>query len=119
MITSQFLKLLETGQFEIGISIDAITKEVYDKIRVNANYDEVRKNIETFINFQNRGKTYLNFNFCPLISNDKKANMAKKLKEKEAMSSRVPMPTPVIGAPPFRVLTPAQAGQYKFIILFF
>ena len=69
VITSQFLKLLETGQFEIGISIDAITKEVYDKIRVNANYDEVRKNIETFINFQNRGKTYLNFNFCPLISN--------------------------------------------------
>lgn len=52
-------------------------------------------------------------------SNDKKANMAKKLKEKEAMSGRVPMPTPVIGAPPFRVLTPAQAGQYKFLIFLF
>lgn len=49
-------------------------------------------------------------------SNDKRANIAKKNKEKEAVFNRGPMPTPVIGAPPFRVLTPAQAGQYKFIL---
>lgn len=37
--------------------------------------------------------------------------MAKKNKEKETFNRTT---APMIGAPPFRVLTPTQAGQYKF-----
>lgn len=65
----QFLDMLESGQFEIGISIDSPLKETFELIRINSNFDEVEQNIKSLLNFKNDGKVFLNFNFCPLTVN--------------------------------------------------
>lgn len=39
--------------------------------------------------------------------------MLRKIKEKETLNRPNFTPAGNIGAPPFRVLTPTQAGQYK------
>ncbi|MFN8276293.1 MAG: radical SAM protein [Chitinophagales bacterium] len=68
-LPEKFRKLLESGQFDVGVSIDAITPEVYESIRVNANYKEVMQNIEFLCGLHRQGKVYLNFNFCPIATN--------------------------------------------------
>ena len=65
----QFLGMLESGQFEMGISIDSPIKETFEKIRINADFDEVEQNIQTLLDYKKRGKVFLNFNFCPLTVN--------------------------------------------------
>lgn len=65
----RFLELLESGQFEMGVSIDSPDKETFEKIRINSNFDEVEANIETLAGYLKRGKIFMNFNFCPLTVN--------------------------------------------------
>ncbi|MBV6343651.1 radical SAM protein, partial [Candidatus Magnetobacterium casense] len=48
-------ELIEAGLDALCISVDAVTKETFEKIRVGANYDRVVKNINTFLSM--RGKT--------------------------------------------------------------
>ena len=66
-------KILESGLTRLRFSLDAATKETFEKIRVGANYDSVMKNIERFIKITNkinpRQITSCNiiqifFNFC-------------------------------------------------------
>ena len=42
-------RLLDSGLTRIMFSLDAITKETYDKIRVRSDFDRVMQNIETFL----------------------------------------------------------------------
>lgn len=65
----RFLEMLETGQFDIGISLDATNKEIFEKIRINANFDDVQKNIQILKTYMDRNKVNLNINFCPLTEN--------------------------------------------------
>jgi MoaA/NifB/PqqE/SkfB family radical SAM enzyme len=69
VIPDRFKKYLESGQFDMGVSIDAPTKETYEKIRVNGNFEDVIANIEYLKKLRDKGKLYLNFNFCPLVTN--------------------------------------------------
>ena len=52
-------KLLDSGLSRIRFSIDAATKETYEKIRVGAKFDTVIKNIERFIQMRNETKNKL------------------------------------------------------------
>ncbi len=65
----RFLDLLESGQFEIGVSIDSPEKETFEAIRTNSKFDEVEENIEIFVKYLNRGKVFMNFNCCPMTIN--------------------------------------------------
>lgn len=65
----RFLEMLETGQFDVGISLDATNKAVFEKIRINADFDEVQKNIQILKSYMDRNKVNLNINFCPLTEN--------------------------------------------------
>lgn len=64
-----FLQMLETGRFEIGVSIDAPDKETFEKVRINANFEEVEANIKVLLGYKEKGKIFMNFNFCPLTVN--------------------------------------------------
>jgi MoaA/NifB/PqqE/SkfB family radical SAM enzyme len=46
ILNSGIKDLLERGRFRIGVSIDSQTKEIYEKIRVNSNYEIVKSNLE-------------------------------------------------------------------------
>lgn len=65
----RFLELIESGRFDIGISIDGATKETFEKIRINANFDDVIQNVKTLKTYADKGKVVLNINFCPLTLN--------------------------------------------------
>ncbi|MEZ5054304.1 MAG: radical SAM protein [Chitinophagales bacterium] len=68
-LPNKFLELLESGQFEIGVSLDAINKEKFENIRINAKYEVVIQNIEKLITFYEKGLINMNINFC-LMSNN-------------------------------------------------
>ncbi|MDB5226062.1 MAG: radical domain protein, partial [Bacteroidota bacterium] len=69
ILTEKFLELIDSGQFEIGVSIDAPTKATFEMIRLRADFDEVEKNILILREYAKQGKIYMNFNFCPLTIN--------------------------------------------------
>lgn len=69
ILNERFLHLLELGNFEIGVSIDSLKKDIFEKIRLNADFDVVMENINTLLAYHQKGKITLNFNFCPLTEN--------------------------------------------------
>jgi len=61
------IKILDSGLDIIYISLDANSKEVYERIRKGLNYDIVKKNIKRFIelkNSRNKEKPTIILNFC-------------------------------------------------------
>jgi MoaA/NifB/PqqE/SkfB family radical SAM enzyme len=48
-------KLLESGVTRLRFSLDAATKETYEKIRIGAKFEPVMKNIERFLEIKQRG----------------------------------------------------------------
>lgn len=69
ILPPKFINLLDSGQFEIGVSIDAASEEVFERIRINSNFKEVEKNIDILIYYYKLNKINLNFNFCLMIEN--------------------------------------------------
>lgn len=61
--------ILARGNFEVSLSIDSFNKETYNKIRLNADFDETMTNIGHFSNYmQKKGKT-LTIDVCFMIDN--------------------------------------------------
>lgn len=54
----EITELIDLGIERIFISLDAATKETYEKIRVGAKWDKVIKNIETFVRIKKEKKSY-------------------------------------------------------------
>lgn len=49
-------KIFNSGLNEIRFSLDGATKETYEKIRINANFEKVLSNIKNFVNLRNKIK---------------------------------------------------------------
>lgn len=71
LIDANAIKILDSGLDMFYISLDATSKEVYERIRQGLNYDVVEKNIEQFIELRNvRGKKpVIILNFCTTDEN--------------------------------------------------
>ena len=65
----RFLEMLESGQFDVGISLDATEKETFEKIRINSNFKGIIENIIILKSYMDKNKVNLNLNFCPLTQN--------------------------------------------------
>ncbi len=65
----RFLEMLNTGQFDVGISLDAANKETFEQIRINSNFEQIQANINVLKSYMDKGKVNLNINFCPLVIN--------------------------------------------------
>lgn len=65
----RFLEMLDSGQFDIGVSIDGVTKETFEMIRINGNFEEVQQNLLILKKYMDAGKINMNINFCPLTLN--------------------------------------------------
>lgn len=79
-------KLLDSGLTRIRFSLDAATKETYEKVRVGGKYDQVMQNIERFIEMRNRsGKKLpvIGVNFCKMSVNEHETDLfIEKWKDK-------------------------------------
>ena len=60
---------MERGNFKINLSFDAITKETYEAIRINANFEETMANMKYFGDILARQGKRLHIPICPLKIN--------------------------------------------------
>lgn len=60
VLNERIKKLIEDGKFIFNISVDAMDKQVFEKLRVNADFDSVMENLMYFYNYSLRKKTF----FC-------------------------------------------------------
>jgi MoaA/NifB/PqqE/SkfB family radical SAM enzyme len=60
ILNERIKKMIERGKFIFNISIDAMDKQVFEKLRVNADFDSVMENLMYFYNYSLRKKTF----FC-------------------------------------------------------
>lgn len=58
-----------TSRLHFNVSIDAVTKETYEKIRINGNFDKALANIVIFHDYCKMNKTSLNLLVCPMTVN--------------------------------------------------
>lgn len=69
VLNDRVMKMIEKGNFKISVSIDSIIKETYEKIRVNADYESVMKNVSYFKNMMDNSGHVMNFNVCAMRQN--------------------------------------------------
>lgn len=62
-------RIIDALPMVITVSIDGITKDVYESIRIGSNFDDVLVNIERFLDYTRRVDTWMSFNFCLMVQN--------------------------------------------------
>lgn len=68
ILNSRVREILESHPVNLCLSIDAITKEVYEKIRVNAKYDRMVSNLDYFISIKDK-LDHLSITACAMPTN--------------------------------------------------
>ncbi len=61
--------IMEKIKFHIGVSIDSLEKENYERIRVNANFERTMKNMEWFKEYCKKQKTFFGISACAIQEN--------------------------------------------------
>lgn len=61
--------VLESGQFNINISIDSLQKERFESIRKNSIFEKVMHNLEYFHDYCKRKNSNFYISFCPMQQN--------------------------------------------------
>jgi MoaA/NifB/PqqE/SkfB family radical SAM enzyme len=62
-------QVMEKVPMSFAVSLDAATKETYESIRVNANYEEVMKNAARFRDYARARKTSFTLTYCLMRQN--------------------------------------------------
>jgi len=60
---------LQRGNFKIGVSLDSLQKDRFEKIRVNASFDQVMKNIRYFSEYNKERNKVFNVCTCVMRNN--------------------------------------------------
>ena len=60
---------LKRGNFHISVSLDALDKDIYEKIRVNARYEKVMENLSFFRDYCLEKDHYFGIAVCPMRLN--------------------------------------------------
>lgn len=61
--------LLYSGKFNIGLSIDSVRRDTFEKIRVHADYDKVMRNINSFAKYCKTAGRRMVISVCPMRDN--------------------------------------------------
>lgn len=75
ILNEKIKSILNKGIFNIGVSIESINTDTYQKIRVNADLPKVFENIEYFNNYSKQKNTFFGVAICPIRSNWKELPM--------------------------------------------
>ncbi len=63
--------MTRTKHLHFNVSVDAATKEVYEKIRINGSFEKAMANIAIFNEYCKKNKTSINLLVCPLTVNSR------------------------------------------------
>jgi MoaA/NifB/PqqE/SkfB family radical SAM enzyme len=69
VLNERIKTLIDNANFKISVSIDSLVKETYERIRINANFEEVRSNFRYFKAAMDEKGHVMNFNLCPMRQN--------------------------------------------------
>jgi MoaA/NifB/PqqE/SkfB family radical SAM enzyme len=69
VLNDRIKHLLNSGNFQISVSMDSLKKNLYERIRKNAVFENVMENFEFFYNYSAEKKTGFYLNVCPLRLN--------------------------------------------------
>ncbi len=69
ILNDEIKKLLQNKNFRVGISIDAVKKETYEKIRRNADFEKTIENFEHFNSLAKIKNQTLQISVCPIRVN--------------------------------------------------
>ncbi|MDZ4846260.1 MAG: radical SAM protein [Chitinophagales bacterium] len=69
ILNNRVKNILAKTNFHIGVSLDSLQKEVYEKIRINANFDRVMENIDFFYKYCKERNTFFGISACMLRDN--------------------------------------------------
>lgn len=69
ILNNRVRDILEKGNFQIGVSIDSLKKEIYEQIRVNAKFEKVLQNIYYFAEYSKRKNLTMHISICPMRMN--------------------------------------------------
>jgi MoaA/NifB/PqqE/SkfB family radical SAM enzyme len=69
VLNKRAISLLNKLNCSIIISVDSIVKVTYEKIRVNANYETLIKNLEWFYDYTRKKNTFMSLAVCPMVEN--------------------------------------------------
>lgn len=68
-LNSRLKELMNKIDFHINVSFDSLRKDVYEKIRKNADFDRVKENIEYFRSYCKERNTYFGISVCAMQQN--------------------------------------------------
>ncbi len=68
-ISSRVKEIMQKSNFHINVSIDSLQKEMYEKIRVNGNFETVMNNIEYFRTYCKERGTFFGISACIMKQN--------------------------------------------------
>lgn len=74
-------RIIKSGLTRIRFSLDAVSEEIYNKIRIGGDFDKVRKNIELFLNIRDRLKSStpkVGVNFVKMAVNAHEVDLFKE-----------------------------------------
>lgn len=69
LLNEKMKKILEKCKFRINVSLDAMTKELYESIRVHSNFETVIENIKFYKDYCKRVNTILSIMVNPMRNN--------------------------------------------------
>lgn len=69
ILNKRVKSILKKANFHINISIDSLQKETYEKIRINANFERVMKNINWFQEYCQQKDTFFGVSACLMAEN--------------------------------------------------
>jgi len=72
ILNSEIKSLLESGNFHLNISIDAIDPDIYSEIRVNGVFSKLDKNVKYFADYSQRNNRILGITACAMKDNSNK-----------------------------------------------
>jgi len=69
ILTERVKNILSRGNFQIGVSLDSLKKNVFEAIRINANFDKVIENLNYFSDYSKHKKNKFSISTCVMRQN--------------------------------------------------
>lgn len=69
VLNGRIKEIMEAGSFEIGVSIDSLEKDVYERIRKHARFETVMENVKYFADYCKRKNTNFRISVCAMREN--------------------------------------------------
>jgi molybdenum cofactor biosynthesis enzyme MoaA len=71
VLTNEAKEIIEKGQFQFNVSLDSVSKETYERIRKNADFETTFHNFAYLADYSKRNDVPIAVPVCPLVLNYK------------------------------------------------